>query len=163
VVTWLTISLLKICSSDLISIIKIVIKFFFLSNDLQSTSTRAHLEFDWSLIESLLFFIITFSSNYNYIFNTIKICNKNYIYINLKEQSQYKNLINVKVWLNIWNFIRKRNCQFKEREREREIVKKKIALIVFFYCTPTRLSKKKNASQKLIWTLHGLKKKKLTD
>jgi hypothetical protein len=51
-------------------------------------------------MESLLFFII--SGNYNYIFQTIKISKKNYIYthtINLIEQSKFKSLIKIKVWL----------------------------------------------------------------
>jgi hypothetical protein len=47
-------------------------------NFAKSILTRAHLEFDWGSIKLLLFSIIL--DNYNYIFHTIKICNKNYTY-----------------------------------------------------------------------------------
>jgi DMSO/TMAO reductase YedYZ heme-binding membrane subunit len=67
----------------------------------KSTLARADLEFEWSIMKSLLFFII--SGNYHYIFHTIKICRKIYIYIyifitiNLIEQSKFKSLIKIKV------------------------------------------------------------------
>jgi hypothetical protein len=60
--------------------------------------TQIRLVFDWISIKSLLFSI--FLGNYNYIVHTIKICNKNYIYIhkliNLIEKSKYKSFMNIK-------------------------------------------------------------------